>query len=291
GTSCVSREELKVPSVLLVCIDTSKSMALVQDEAEGRSRWEELLLNLKAIRPVLEKLKKDHNITVAFYRFGDEFAEFDPDNPGEATGERTDTAQLLDALFKKYRSEKYLRGLVILSDGADNVASDPSARILAARDWKALCPIYTFKYGSKSANANQNDIVVTALNPEPSVVAVKGKLAVRATIDALGFVNSQVRVKVYFDDKEWAAQDGTLRLRKDNLVEVVCDAPAQPGEIKVTVKVHRPDREEALPGELSATNNEMSTFVTVTREGLSVLLVERQDRFPEPQMILSALAA
>src|SRR5207248_7445239 len=72
---------------------------------------------------------------------------------------------------------------------------------------------------------------------------------------------------------------------------LVCDAPAVPGEIKVTLKVHDRDRPGALAGELSEANNEMSTYVTVTREGLSVLLVERQDRFPEPQMMLSALAA
>lgn len=291
GASCVSRDEMKVPSVLLIGIDRSESMSLVKDEAEGRSRWEELKRNLRDVSPLLEKLKNDHKISVVFFGFGDEIKEFDPNDPGEATGKRTDTAQLLRALMEKYRTEKYLRGILILSDGADNVASDPPARALASTFRTLPCPVYTFAYGSKAANASQNDIVITSLNPEPSVVAVKGKLNVRATIDALGFINSQVRVKVYINDKEIKAQDETLRLRKDNLVEIVCDAPAEPGEIKVTMKVHRPDREEALAGELSAANNEMSTFVTVSREGLSVLLVERQDRFPEPQMMLSALAA
>ncbi len=291
GASCVSREELKVPSLVLVAIDSSESMSVVKDEHDGMSRWEYLLRNLKDVRPVLDRLKRDHNITVVFWRFGDEVAEFDIDNPGNATGKRTDTAMMLRTLYEKYRGEKYLRALLVLSDGADNVASDPPARAEAVR-WRGLpCPIYTFAYGNKATTSSQNDIVVTAISPEPTLVSVKGKLTVRATIDALGFAGSSVRVKVFINDKEVAAQDETLLHRKDNQVTIVCDAPAVPGEIKVTLKVHQRGQPRALPGELSETNNEMSTYVTVTREGLSVLLVERQDRFPEPQMMLSALAS
>src|SRR5207302_1619188 len=72
---------------------------------------------------------------------------------------------------------------------------------------------------------------------------------------------------------------------------ISCDAPAVPGEVKVTLKVHQPDVPLPVPKQLTDTNDELSTYVTVAREGLSVLLVERQDRFPEPQMLLSALAA
>ena len=59
----------------------------------------------------------------------------------------------------------------------------------------------------------------------------------------------------------------------------------------MTLKVWDPDGKGPLPGELSDTNNEMDTFVTVMREGLSVLLVERLGRFAEPQRLLAALAA
>jgi uncharacterized membrane protein len=291
GASCISRDDLKVPSTLLIVVDKSESMSLVRDELEGRSRWQYLKETLRNATPLFEKLHNDHKINVVFFSFGDEFKEWNPFDPDEATGKRTDTAQALRTLHEKYRGEKYLRGVVLLSDGADNVASDPSARALAATLRTLPCPVFTVAFGSKAVNAAQNDIVVTSLNPEPPIVAVKGKLTVRATIDALGFINSQVRVKVFINDREIKAQDETLKLRKDNLVEIVCDAPAEPGEIKVTLKVHRPDREEALAGELSAANNEMSTFVTVSREGLSVLVIDRPDHFFEPQALVSALKA
>ena len=290
GASCVRREELRVPSIVLVGIDASASMAVVKDEL-GKSRWDYLKKVLDDCRPTLKKLREDHNIQVVFFRFGDEVAPFDPDNPGKADGKRTDTAQLLRKLYEDYRGERYLRACLLLSDGADNVASNPSARDQAAK-WRNLpCPIYTFSFGNKATTSADRDIVLTNITTEPSNVAVKGKLTVRGTVDALGFPNQQVTVKVFINDKEVASDKDHLRLRKGNQVQVTCDAPAAPGEYKVTLKVWDPDGKGPLPGELSDTNNEMDTFVTVTREGLSVLLVERQERYPEPQILLRALAA
>ena len=54
------------------------------------------------------------------------------------------------------------------------------------------------------------------------------------------------------------------------------------GEVRLTLKV------DPLDGEITAANNEMSTYLTVSKEGLSVLLVDKA-RYPEPQLICDAL--
>src|SRR5207302_128345 len=60
-------------------------------------------------------------------------------------------------------------------------------------------------------------------------------------------------------------------------------------EVKVTLRVEDPRREgRGLDGEVNEANNEMSTFVTVTKEGLSVLLVDKP-RAWEPQLLCEAL--
>src|SRR5262249_50936381 len=51
-------------------------------------------------------------------------------------------------------------------------------------------------------------------------------------------------------------------------VRVTCDAPPSPREMKVTLQV------PPLPGETNTDNNAISTYVTVTKEGISVLFVE-----------------
>ena len=88
------------------------------------------------------------------------------------------------------------------------------------------------------------------------------------------------------DDKEVLVQEETLRKTLRNEVSLVTDAPLErpkDGEIKVTLKV------DAVDGESTPTNNEISTYVTVTKEGLSVLLVD-QPRHPDPQIICDALS-
>src|SRR5262249_9834439 len=221
GTSLVARDQMRVPSWLLVGLDASESMT-VQDEVDGQARWNYLMRLLRdpQMTSTLQKLRDDHNINVLFFRFGAETQPFDLADPGKADGPRTDTAQMLQDLYDKYRDERYLRALLVLSDGADNASSEPSPLSLAAQ-WRSLpCPLHTVGFGKMTTPDHQNDIAITAINPEPSVVAIKGELMVRATIDAPGFENSQVRVKVFFDDKEVVTQDEVLKLTTGNEVRL-----------------------------------------------------------------------
>src|SRR5581483_3637249 len=108
-------------------------------------------------------------------------------------------------------------------------------------------------------------------------------LTVRGTVDAPGFENATVRVHLLIDDKEILAQDQKLLRTTGNEVRLMCDAPATPGEVRVTLKI------EPLPGEMSQFNNEISTYLTVTKEGISVLYVEGKYRAWEPKFIRQAL--
>jgi uncharacterized membrane protein len=276
--SLAFRDELHVPSTLLIAGDGSESMT-VQDEIDGQSRWAALVRALEKSRPVLQRLRDEDNVNVVLYRFAGEVGDLDPQ--GKADGKRTDFGELLHDLFERHRAERRLRGLVILSDGADN-GSRYQPLPLAAQ-WRSLpCPVTTVAFGKPTTSDKQSDIVLASINPDPSPVPVKGEVTVRGTVDAPGFENATVRVSVLFDDKEVANQDLALPLTTGNEVKVKCNAPDTPGEIKVTLRV------EPLPGELSVANNEISTYLTVTKEGVSVLLVDK-DRFPEPQLLCDAL--
>ena len=57
--SLAYREELRVPSTLLVVPDGSESMS-IQDEAGPRSRWEAMLRILRQAEPVVQKLHDEH---------------------------------------------------------------------------------------------------------------------------------------------------------------------------------------------------------------------------------------
>jgi uncharacterized membrane protein len=279
----------QTPSVLFVTIDRSASMSIA-DESDNRSRWDALLQHLRDAGPALRRLHDEGQIEVIYSKFADGTVPLNPEEPGLPDGKRTDIGAALHKLFEEREGQRPPRGLLILSDGADNGNSRTPPLTEAAR-WRALpCPVHTFTYGKTTTNDRQSDVVLTAIVADPSPVPVKGELTVRAAIDAFGFQGRSVRVKVLFDGKEVASTIASLALTTGNDIRVKTTAPAVPGEVKLTVRVEDPNRDGLpLDGEVSAANNEMTTYLTVSKEGLSVLLVDKP-RAWEPQSICDALS-
>jgi uncharacterized membrane protein len=287
--SLASRADDRLPSVLIIALDGSESMT-IKDEFGDNTRWKAMLQILRQCDPALKELQDDHNVHIVFHRFAEDVGDFDPQ--GQADGKRTDFGEMLHALYQRYDQERNLRGLLILSDGADNGTRFGDPLPLAAR-WRSLaCPIHTFSLGQTTTSPEQSDIALTRISTEPSPVPIKGRLSVRVLIDAPGFIKPIVRPRLLIEDKEVPAkvldsEDGQraqLLKARGNEVILTTDAPDKPGELKLTVKV------DPLPGEVNLTNNEISTFITVVKEGISILLVDKP-RFPEPQRICDALSA
>jgi uncharacterized membrane protein len=272
------RDDLKVPSTLILVADRSASMS-VRDEVDNKSRWATLQRALGACRDQLDRLRDEHNMTIVLAQFAEEVADYDAE--AQPDGQRTDFGRMLHTLHQRYSAEPHLRGLLILSDGADNGTLYPA--LAEAARWRGLgCPVSTFALGQPTTRIDQRDIAITTLTPEPAPVPIKGKLTVRATLDAPGFENREVQLHLLIDSEEKKTQ--TVRLPKSigNEVEMTIDAPATQGEYKLTL------RADPLLGEATTANNEISTYLTVTKEGLSVLVVGRLQT--ELSFIRSALA-
>jgi uncharacterized membrane protein len=279
--SLAYRDELHLPSTLLIAADASESMT-IQDQHNSQSRWDYLRRLLHDSEPLLQRLQEELNIEVVTYRFAGDVDSFDPE--GKANGKRTDFGELLHSLYERHSNARILRGLLVLSDGADNGTRYPALAL--ATKWRMLpCPIHTFAFGQTTTRPLQRDIAFTAIKPDPSPVAIKGKLTVQGSVDAPGFENTTVHIRLFVNDVEMpGARDFKLLKTMGNEVELVCDAPAAPGEIKVTLKI------DPIRGEMTQANNEISTFVTVTKEGISVLYVEGKYRAWEPKFIRYALS-
>lgn len=267
--------------LLIVVVDGSKSMTIL-DEINNQTRWEYLQKLLKDSGSSLDALQDRQNVDIVFYRFDADTAPVKRDELGQPDGGRTDIGSMLRNLYENRDGKHRLLGLLILSDGADN------GRVPALTEavrWRNLpCPVHTFGFGNTSTNDRERDIAVTAISTEPAPVPVKAELTVKVKIDAPGFMNPRVHVKLFIDDnpKPVTWKEEILHQVTDNEVTLRTYAPDKPGEIKVTVRV------DPMPGEITATNNEISTYVTVSKEGLSVLLVDKM-RDGEPQSISDAL--
>ena len=220
GASCVRREELRVPSIVLVGIDASASMAVVKDEL-GRVALGLPQEGAGRLPADPEEVARTPTFRWCSSASATRLPSSTRTTPATPTAS-VPTSPAFALSLREVSGERYPRACVLLSDRRQR-GQQSFARDLAAQ-WRNLpCPIYTFSFGDKATTSADRDIILTNITTEPSNVAVKGKLTVRGTVDALGYSNQAVTVKVFINDKEVASERDHLRLRKGNQVQVTCD--------------------------------------------------------------------
>ncbi|MCI0376286.1 MAG: glutamine amidotransferase [Gemmataceae bacterium] len=263
-------DETAMPSKLLILGDYSAS-AQTTDAFNGQSRWDNMQRILKSspVTEALERLAAD-KVEVAYYLGAGDVRAFSPDI--QPNGKTTDIGYWLHELWQRHGREQNLRGLVLLSDGADHGARFSALEKAAL--YRGSCPIYTFGLGRTTTTPKQNDIELKEIRVAPDPVSVKGKLTVQGFVNAPGFENSIVNVSLWIEERGKAPRQAgstkreVLKKTQRNEINFECDAPDQAGEIKVTLKI------EPLPGEVSILNNEVTTYVSVTKDGVYILWVE-----------------
>ena len=270
------RSDNRQPSLLLIGIDLSESMT-IHDMFNNQSREEAVKAILKQCEPILKELRDDHQITTVMVRFHSDVQDFDPAAP--ANGKRSDYGLLVNSMYERFGNEKNLRGFLIIGDGADNGLRFKATQ--EAGKFRAIqCPIDCFVAGQDTTTSNQKDLALTNLIVEPAPVYVKGRMTLRASVNAFGLERSTTTAQLFVDGKEVPIErmfvnkdektsghpDFPLTEKNDFVVEAM--APQLPGEVRVTLKLGQ------LPGEVTYANNEISTYVTVIKEGVSVLYVD-----------------
>ena len=270
------QEDPKVPSTLLIGVDLSESMT-VRDEVNTQPRIAAVRKVLEKCEPLLEELRSEQNVNVQLYAFGDPgFAEstgkYDPAAP--AAFKRSDYGAYLRRTFDRWSPEQYVRAHLVIGDGADNGQQFPAEA--EAQRWRQQGkPVHTFAVGRTDIPEGMKDVAIATVSADPSPVPVKNDLVIRVVVNAYGFEGIRVPVVVEFDTgkgyEKVATETATLAKTKGNIFEVKVKAPDQPGEVKVRVEIPVKD----VPGDVSEANNKVETYLTVTKEGIRVLIVNR----------------
>jgi uncharacterized membrane protein len=261
----------KVPSTLIIAIDRSESMS-VKDEFNDYPRWDVVVKTFKKCEPILEQLKAEQEVTVHLYQFA---KEFKPDQDtldltGVPDGARTDFGTLLKQLYDKHQGDRNLRGILIVSDGRDNgTAFNPLAEALK---WKGIaCPIFTFGVGQSGTRSNQKDIAFTSVSADPSPVPIKADLSVTAKVNAQGFEGAKIEAQLFINDHpSGIPQSFELPKATGNEIVFTTKAPEKPGEYKLSVRLTR-----GPVGDVFEDNNSIDTYLTVTKEGVRVLVIDK----------------
>lgn len=272
------QEEPRYPSVLLVGIDLSESMT-VRDEVNNQSRIEAVRRMLEKCQPLVEELSQEQQVQVVFYAVGS--PDFDPSTSlytpsAGADSKRSDYGTYLHRTFERWQAERFLRGHWLIGDGADN-GQRYSAVAEAARWARRGVPLTTFTVGDENTRSDTRDLVVTAVQCDPAPAPIKTEVTVTASVQAYGYVGSRVVARVFVGEKSVATDEFLLSQEKDNRIRLSFKAPEQPGEVKIRLVVGQERDGQIVPlsGESSRDNNASETYLTVTKDGIRVLVIDR----------------
>ena len=263
-----------MPSTLLIGIDLSESMT-IRDEFNNQTRIAAVRKILEKCEPTSKSLKTEQGVNVVFYEFGNtDFAEptgqYDPDAP--AAFKRSDYGIYLQRTFDKWQTERFLRAHIVIGDGADNgIATSGEAE--AAR-WREVAPIQTFSVGRSTTRPDGKDVAIVGVSADPSPVPIKNDVTLKITINAFGFPEREGAANRLLRRPTSGRRNATLSKELGNEANVTVKAPETPGEVKVRVEIPI----DSVPGDANPSNNVLETYLTVTKEGVRLLLIDR-DRF------------
>jgi len=297
---------IDVPGVVLVAIDTSKSMALrdmpadrtlerLVPGAKAVSRVEAVRDALVRSREAFERISDQAQIRVFTFAggagtprkfdprkregFADAFAVPDPTGRitaiGDSVSVATDPATL---------GQTHVATILLITDGCNN-AGTLSPEKLAALMGSRGVPVYTVAVGSAKVTGTTHMLTVRDLDAADEIEAFN-RLPVTAMVEAVGLKGKQVTVTCRFGDKEVGKQhiDVTeAHLRQPVRFEHV---PLVIGFQRLTIETTcTGPGADKLAGEQTA-----GKLVHVVDRNLRVLYVEAKFRY-EAKYISAALAS
>ncbi len=271
------QEKPKNPSVLNILVDLSESMT-TKDEVNNQARIDAVRKVLEKCQPIIDDLASEQSVNVQIYKFSTpDFSEatskYSPTDP--ADGKRSDYGTALHKTFDRWQTERFLRGCIIIGDGVDN--GETYSAVAEAARWGHKCPVTTFTVGDVNIGSPSTDISVTSIDCDPSPVPIKTDMVVTANVNAYGFPGARLVARLYIDGKVVATEEFTLDKEKDNKLRIPTKAPETKGEVKVKVVVGQVKDDQIVPlrGELNGENNQSETYLTVTKDGLRLLIIDR----------------
>ncbi|MCS7014793.1 MAG: hypothetical protein NZM42_01575 [Gemmatales bacterium] len=282
---------------LIILLDESRSMQ-ERDEPPDLSRWQKAVAELEHARELLEQLRRDRIVEPLVYTFHvaghlkpvteETWPKPDHKPDGANTG-------LLDAIVRALQereqsSDQPILAVILLSDGRDTY-NFPKLDEVVQKSRERSTRIHAVGFGHPGGTALLPDVEVARLEA-PRHVRIKDRLVVTGVVNTQQFLNQPITIRLLIDGKpavhaEKPDQEVTYTItpqRPNQTFRFVLPparSPEQPGNIRVTL------RADPQPNERDLSNNEKVTTVTVTKEGLSVLYLDRL-RAWEPREIARA---
>lgn len=256
-----------------VLLDDSRSMRVA--DLGTRTRAEVLLENFGEASPVLSRLGERFKLRT--FAFSSAVARAGGAADLGFAGDRTDLAGALDRARQELSSLP-LSGLVLVTDGADNVTAGLSAAIDSLRD--AGVPVFAVGLGAEEFS---RDIEIVRAET-PRDVLRGSAVGVDVLVRQHGYDGQAVQLFVEDDGRILSTVDVELPASGDTTVVRARFVAEEPGARIVTFRVPE------VAGEMVAQNNRVDALVRVRDDRESILYLEGEPRY-EVAFIRRAIAA
>jgi uncharacterized membrane protein len=250
-------------SSLALLADDSRSMQLA-DGPDRRSRLEAMRGALfPAEGQFLSRLQEKFRTDI--YGFSDQLSRIGGADELSGEGASSDLGGAISEAARRSAGAP-LSAIVLISDGAANVAHDLSAELrnLRARG----LPVYTVGVGNTRRPADAELLRVHL----PRRVLVGSSIEVEAFVRASGYGETKVRVAVSEDGRAVKTEEYSLRGGEAEVVRLEL-VPTMAGTHHYSFEI------QPLEGELSLENNRREALVEVVEGPLRVLYVEGEPRW------------
>ena len=272
----IGQESINPVSNLLVLIDTTSSMGLVDVQEKNTNR---LRSRLEVVRKWLFEndlgrtfsARSDlyGRIEPQFYQFwDDQITKIVPDSGTNSflpKGYETDFQASINQAALEWRGQP-LSGIILISDGGHNVGAIDFEEIRQLQT-----PIYTLGVG----NENQpSDVQIKKIQVSP-IVYVGQKAPIRATVYQRGFSRQKTEISLRNESNSISSKTITFADETTTLDQTI-DFEIEPkAEGSLTYTIQLP----VLEGEATAENNQKSVTIRAVKSKLMVLLVDGYPRW------------
>lgn len=239
-------------SLIGILIDTSGSMDLT-DAKGSRAAEARTILSHSIFKGLSEKNE------VEFFKFADKLEELRELQLDSLTfmGDGTNIQGALNA-FRKKTADKYLRAVVMITDGADNLGDNP-----ARYAGEYGVPIFPIPVGDP---AEQKDALISRVMTN-QITYAKNKVPIEVLVRANGYEN--IRLPISLKQGTHVLDTQTIQLSGNTLERKVIMhfVPEKEGVFKYQVEIPK------LEGELTALNNDKTFYVKVLKSRMKILII------------------
>ncbi len=254
----------RVKNRLAILVDRSASMGF-PSEVGGKARAQEVAQLLAASKDELARLSETFNVEL--YGFDPELTPLSVDALA-AQPPRAGRTDLLSALRTLHASEqggasKKLSGILLFSDGADNVELAQGVAGRAKSTLKDLgAPVSTFLVGK----GGLRDLAIEQVKVD-DFAFVRNSITVEVEVRGRGFKGQEVPIVLTREGQTVASKPLVLRTQDDLQTLAFTFTPDQTGRFVYTVSA------PTFPDEAVSENNARSFVLKVIRDRIRVLLV------------------